>query len=216
MRDETSELTPDLLLHAYASGVFPMAESQDDDEVFWVDPKRRGIFPLDGFHMSRSLIKRMRRGDRRVTFNADFAGVVQGCAARNETWINTTIFELYLALHHMGFAHSVEVWQDDALIGGTYGVALGGAYFGESMFSRDTDASKMALAWLIDKLRSEGFQLFDTQFLTPHLASLGAIEVSRADYRSRLASALLKEAMFRTDTPVASAQDVIQRNTQTS
>lgn len=216
MRDDAPDLTPELLLHAYASGVFPMAESQEDDEVFWVDPKRRGVFPLNAFHISRSLAKQMRRGDRWITFNHDFTGVVRGCADRDETWINSTIFDLYLALHAMGFAHSVEVWDQDGLIGGTYGVALGGAYFGESMFSRKTNASKMALAWLVDRLKTQGFLLFDTQFLTPHLASLGAVEVTRAHYRKQLATALLANVVFDPAAPVATAQDVIQRSTQTS
>ena len=176
MRDEAPALTPELLLNAYASGVFPMSESRDDPEVFWVDPRFRGIIPIDGFHISRSLAKRMQRGGFRLSFDTAFVQVVEGCADRDETWISDTIFALYTALYEAGFAHSVEVWEGDTLIGGSYGVALGGAYFGESMFSRRTDASKIALAWLIDRLRLDGFTLFDTQFLTPHLASLGGIE----------------------------------------
>ena len=194
MRGE--ELTPELLLAAYAQGVFPMAESRDDPEVFWVDPRRRGIFPLEGFRISRSLARTLRRGTFRVTFDADFVGVVQGCADREETWISEPIAALYAELHRMGHAHSVEVWEDERLVGGVYGVVLGAAFFGESMFSRRTDASKVALAHLVERLRAGGFALFDTQFLTPHLTSLGAIEISRLEYRHRLAKALGQEARW--------------------
>ncbi|MDK3017559.1 leucyl/phenylalanyl-tRNA--protein transferase [Pseudodonghicola flavimaris] len=208
-------ISPELLLHGYSIGIFPMAEHRDDPEIFWVDPKRRGILPLDGFHISRSLARRMRRGGYQITIDRDFAGVLDGCADRTETWINAEIRSLYIALHRMGRAHSLEVWDGDRLIGGVYGVVLGAAYFGESMFSRRTDASKLALAYLVDRLRQGGFELFDTQFLTSHLASLGGIEIPRAAYQRRLASALEKSADF-TAPPVPSAQDVIQRNTQTS
>ncbi len=194
MRGE--ELTPELLLAAYAQGVFPMAESRDDPEVFWVDPRRRGIFPLEGFRVSRSLARTLRRDPFRVTFDADFVGVVQGCADRDETWISEPIAALYAELHRMGHAHSVEVWEDERLVGGVYGVVLGAAFFGESMFSRRTDASKVALAHLVERLRAGRFALFDTQFLTPHLASLGAIEISRLEYRHRLAKALRQEARW--------------------
>ncbi len=189
-------LTPDLLLGAYASGIFPMSESRDDPEVFWVDPERRGIFPLQRFHISRSLRRRIRRGGFEVRFDTAFEAVVRACADRHETWINETIFDLYAALHRLGHAHSAEIWEDETLIGGVYGVTLGAAFFGESMFSRRRDASKLALAWLIDRLRAGGFMLFDTQFLTPHLASLGAVEISRAEYRALLAEALEREADF--------------------
>jgi len=196
-------LTPDLLLAAYANGIFPMSESRDDPEVFWVDPRRRGVIPLDGFHTSRSLRRRMRRGEMTASINSDFAGVVRGCADRPETWINDTIFDLYTALHADGAAHSVEVWDTSgALVGGVYGVALGAAFFGESMFSRTTDASKIALAVLVDHLRRGGFMLLDTQFITAHLASLGGQEISRADYRARLARALSKSATFPAEGPV--------------
>jgi leucyl/phenylalanyl-tRNA--protein transferase len=214
MKDPT--LTPETLLQAYASGIFPMAESRDTAEVFWVDPKKRGILPLDGFHTSRSLARAMRRPDHTVTLNRDFAGVVAACADRDETWINDTIFGLYQQLHRAGLAHSLEVYANDRLIGGVYGVTLGAAFFGESMFSRRRDASKIALAYLVDNLRRTGFTLFDTQFITPHLASLGAIEISRAAYHARLARALQQSADFRALTELPPAQDVIQRNTQTS
>lgn len=190
------QITPELLLRAYAMGVFPMAETRDSAEIHWIDPRRRGIFPLEGFHISRSLAKTIRQGRFTVTTDRDFAGVVAGCADRPETWINPEIFALYSALHEMGFAHSLEVWEGEALVGGVYGVVLGAAFFGESMFSRRTDASKLALAFLIHRLRAGGFTLLDTQFLTPHLKSLGAEEISRADYHRRLAAALDKSANF--------------------
>lgn len=208
-------LSPELLLHGYSIGIFPMAEHRNDPEVFWVDPLRRGIFPLDGFHLSRSLTRRIRRGEYHVTFDRDFAGVLQGCADRVETWINPEISDSYQALHRLGHAHSVEVWQGSTLAGGVYGVVLGAAFFGESMFSRRTDASKVALAYLIDRLRQTGFQLFDTQFLTAHLASLGAVEITRAEYRRRLEKALNGSADIAASIDQR-PQSVIQRMTQTS
>lgn len=209
-------LTPELLLHAYASGIFPMAESRDDETVFWVDPTERGIIPLDNFHISRSLRRRILRADFTIRTNTAFDQVVGGCADRPETWINDTIFDLYMNLHLQGFAHSLEIWDRDALVGGTYGVALGGAFFGESMFSRRTDASKIALAYLVDRLRTGGFTLLDTQFLTPHLASLGGIEISRSAYRARLAQALQIDADFNAPGPAPDPQSLLQRMTQTS
>lgn len=216
MAKDDTYLTPQLLLNAYASGVFPMAEHRDDPEIFWVDPRRRGVFPLDRFHISRSLARRMRRCGYQIRINSDFEGVVLGCADRAETWINAEIFELYNQLHALGFAHSLEVWDNDTLIGGVYGVTLGRAFFGESMFSRRTDASKIALAYLVDRLNTAGFTLFDTQFITPHLASLGAIEIPRARYRLLLETALTDEADFTAPPLPASVQEVLQRNTQTS
>ena len=189
-------ITPQLLLRAYGMGLFPMAESRDSTELHWIDPRRRGIFPLEGFHISRSLRRAILRADYQVTVDRDFAGVLTGCADRPETWINPDITALYLALHAQGHAHSLEVWREGALIGGVYGVAIGGAFMGESMFSRATDASKLALAWLVHRLRAGGFTLFDTQFLTPHLASLGAVEISRAEYQRRLQAALPLQAQF--------------------
>jgi leucyl/phenylalanyl-tRNA--protein transferase len=209
-------LTPELLLGAYAAGVFPMAETRDDPDVFWVDPRRRGIIPLDGFRVSRSLARRMRRGDIRVSMDAAFASVLDGCADRNETWINETIRTLMIELFRMGHAHSFEVWQGDQLIGGMYGIALGGAFFGESMFSRSTDGSKMALAFAVDHLRRAGFTLFDTQFLTEHLASLGAVEISRDAYRKHLAQALDVPADIHAIVLEKDPQAVVQRMTQTS
>ncbi|MCB6177505.1 leucyl/phenylalanyl-tRNA--protein transferase [Rhodobacter sp. Har01] len=189
-------LTSDHLLRGYAMGIFPMAESRDDPQVHWIDPRRRGILPLDGFHISRKLARRIRRADWQVRADTAFAAVVQACAERDETWISDRILALYVALHDRGFAHSVEVWEGDELVGGVYGVTLGAAFFGESMFSRRTDASKLALAWTVHRLRAGGFTLFDTQFLTPHLASLGGVEISREDYHRRLARARQRAADF--------------------
>ena len=209
-------LTADMLLRAYALGVFPMAESREDPEVFWVDPRWRGIFPLDAFHISRSLARHIRRGGFEVSVNRDFDGTLRGCADRPETWINDTIFRLYTTLHARGFAHSLEVWEDGALVGGVYGVTLGAAFFGESMFSRRPNASKVALAYLVDRLRLGGFQLFDTQFITAHLRSLGAVEIPRAEYRRRLAEALARPADFIRPALPADPQELLQRSTQMS
>ncbi len=208
-------LTPEMLLRGYAVGIFPMAEHRDDAEIFWVDPKRRGILPLDGFHISRSLRRRLRNSAFDITTDRDFAGVVDGCADRVETWINAEIRQHYIALHGAGHAHSLEVWDAGDLVGGVYGVVVGAAFFGESMFSRRTDASKIALAYLVDRLRLAGFALFDTQFLTAHLASLGAIEIGRAEYHRRLQRAIARPADF-TAPPIPAAYEVIQRNTQIS
>lgn len=193
-----------------------MSEGRDDPEVFWVDPRMRGIIPLNTFRISRSLARSLRRGRYTVTYNTAFKDVVRGCADRDETWINDTIFDLYCTLHNRGFAHSIEVWDADRLVGGVYGVAIGSAFFGESMFSRVTDASKIALAYLVDRLRLGGYQLFDTQFITPHLASLGAVEIPRGHYRAMLIEALTKEASFDGPGPIPPSQDVIQRSAQTS
>lgn len=208
-------LTPDLLLHAYSVGVFPMAEHREDDEIFWVDPKRRGIFPIDQFHISRSLAKTIRQGAYSISVNRAFGAVVEACADREETWINHEIFARYQDLHAMGHAHSLEVWQQDSLVGGVYGVSLGGGFFGESMFSHRRDTSKIALAYLMDRLRQTGFKLCDTQFLTPHLASLGAIEISRAAYKAKLQQALATDADF-TAPQLPSPALLLQRMTQTS
>lgn len=190
------ELDPDTLLRAYAMGIFPMAESRDATGVRWVTATRRGIFPIGGLHVSRSLARHIRRVQPRVTVNRAFDAVVAGCASREETWINPGIFAAYRALHDLGHAHSLEVWEGDTLAGGVYGVTLGGAFFGESMFSARVNGSKMALAFLMHRLVAGGFTLFDTQFLTDHLASLGAIEIPRATYEARLARALKVKASF--------------------
>ncbi len=202
------DLTPELLMRAYSMGVFPMSEHRDDPEVFWVDPIRRGIFPLDEFHISRSLARAIRRDDYAITLDADFEGVLHACAAREETWINGEIHNLYMSLHAKGAAHSLEVWRDNALIGGVYGVVLGGAFFGESMFSHATNGSKIALAYLITHLRRSGFTLFDTQFITDHLASLGAIEIPRADYHKLLTWAIRQDAEIKAQ-PLPSPSEVL-------
>jgi leucyl/phenylalanyl-tRNA--protein transferase len=218
------QITPDILLRAYAMGIFPMADGRDDPEIHWIDPRLRGIMPLNGFHLSRSLARRIRQGGFQVTADRDFTGVVEACAMREETWISRRIQALYEALHRLGHAHSLEVWDGDALIGGVYGVTLGAAFFGESMFSRRTDASKIALAYTVHRLNAGGFRLFDTQFLTPHLASLGGVEIPRAEYHERLADALAHRADFApTGYPPspsvvasAAASGRLQDNTQTS
>lgn len=193
-RDKQPVITPELLLRAYSIGLFPMADSADDPEIFWVEPELRGIIPLDDFHISRSLAKTIRRAPFDITFNADFEGVMKGCAAsapdRPTTWINSTILSLYTTLHRMGYAHSVEAWEGEELVGGLYGVSLGAAFFGESMFSRRTDASKICLVHLVERLRERGYKLLDTQFTTEHLKSFGAIDVPKAEYEGLLARAV--------------------------
>lgn len=193
------DITPDLMLRAYRAGLFPMAESRGGDRLYWLDPERRGVIPLDsGFHLPRRLLRTVLSGPFHVTADADFAGVIAGCAApapgREDTWINAEIEQLFLSLHRQGHAHSIEVWQEDALVGGLYGVVLGAAFFGESMFSRARDASKVALVHLVARLRLGGFMLLDAQFLTEHLAQFGAREIPRADYKRRLAAAVTAEA----------------------
>jgi leucyl/phenylalanyl-tRNA--protein transferase len=183
-------IDPDLLLRAYAIGVFPMSDSRDAREVYWVEPRKRAILPLDGFRLSRSLRKTLRAGTFEVTRDTAFAEVIRLCAAREETWINDQIERSFITLHELGFAHSIECREDGALVGGLYGVRLGAAFFGESMFSTRTDASKVALAWLVARLKVGGFTLLDCQFITDHLRSLGAIEISQKDYLALLASAL--------------------------
>ena len=185
-----SRLDPRLLLHGYASGIFPMADSRDARELFWVEPRHRAIIPLDGFHLSRSLRRTLRSGRFAVTRDRDFARVIAACATREETWINAEIERAMLALHSTGHAHSVEVWDGAELAGGLYGVKLGRAFFGESMFSRASDASKVALAWLVARLKVGGFTLLDCQFMTDHLASLGAVSVPRKRYSELLSTAL--------------------------
>jgi len=187
-------LDPDLLLRAYSVGVFPMASTRDAADVFWVEPKKRGVLPLDGFHLSHSLAKTIRSDRYTVTVDKAFGEVVAHCAEatarRPDTWINPDIEVAYAELHRRGYAHSVEAWQDGQLVGGLYGVRLGAAFFGESMFSRARDASKVALAHLVARLKVGGFKLLDCQFLTEHLASLGTIEVGRDTYVALLDSAL--------------------------
>lgn len=193
-------LSPELLLRAYAAGIFPMAEARDDPNVFWVDPRERGILPLDAFHVPRSLRKVVRRDLFEVRCDTAFEAVLDGCAepapGRRNTWINAPIRRAVVELHDLGFAHSVEAWQGDTLQGGLYGVALQGAFFGESMFSRATDASKVALVHLVARLRIGGFRLLDAQFVTEHLTRFGCVEIPARDYLKRLEDAMRFQARF--------------------
>jgi leucyl/phenylalanyl-tRNA--protein transferase len=217
-----TEITPDLVLKAYAYGVFPMAKSRGDTDVFWVQPKLRGVLPLDAFHLSRSLRKRMRQGVFTVTVDKDFNGVMAGCAEaaedRPDTWINDRIIRLFTDLYLAGLAHSVEVWEDEELVGGVYGLAMGSAFFGESMFSRVTDASKVALTHLAGILIKGGFTLLDTQFITDHLKRFGAIEISQQEYLAQLGAALTRQGKF--EGPLSQrdleAALLSHRSTQTS
>jgi leucyl/phenylalanyl-tRNA--protein transferase len=191
-----SEITPDLLLRAYSIGLFPMAEEREAEHLFWVEPEERGIFPLDGLRVSRSLAKVVRSDRFEVRADHDFEGVMRGCAERDRTWINAEILRLYAELHRRGRAHSVETYENGELVGGLYGVSLGAAFFGESMFHRASDASKTALVHLVARLKLGGYRLLDAQFVTPHLETLGAMEISRAEYRARLQDALAYSADF--------------------
>ena len=193
-------IPPDLLIRAYASGVFPMAEAADDPEVFWVRPESRGILPLDRFHIPKSLAKVVRQGRFELRRDSDFHGVIDGCAeparGRRKTWINGPIREAYGALFDRGYCHTVEAWREDRLVGGLYGVTLGRAFFGESMFARETDASKVCLVHLVEHLKARGFELLDTQFTTEHLVRFGAVDVPRQKYERMLSEALSGEAHF--------------------
>ncbi|MGF0536368.1 leucyl/phenylalanyl-tRNA--protein transferase [Agrobacterium sp. ES01] len=193
-RSRQTAITPDILLRAYSIGMFPMAESADDPELFWVEPDLRGIIPLNDFHVSKSLAKAVRKAPFDIRVDTDFNLVVAKCAEeaddRPSTWINETIRGLYSALYSLGHAHSVEAWEGDELVGGLYGVSLGSAFFGESMFSRRTNASKICLVHLVERMKAKGFTLLDTQFTTDHLTSFGAIEIPKAEYQQ-----LLEEAM---------------------
>ena len=209
------QISPALVLRAYRMGIFPMANARDDPRIFWVDPQQRGILPLDGFHMSRSLRRSILKSNLRPSLNEDFGAVMRACADRPETWINDTILGLYQELHEWGYAHSLELWDGADLVGGVYGVALGQVFFGESMFSRRRDASKMALAWLVAHLGASGYRLFDTQFLTDHLASLGGKEIPRVAFQTRLAEAVTAPADILAQ-PLPDAYSVVQRITQTS
>jgi leucyl/phenylalanyl-tRNA--protein transferase len=197
------------LLSCYARGVFPMADAREDDRVFLIDPERRGVIPLDGFHVSRRLARTVRQEPFDIRIDTAFRAVVQACAAsgrgRTETWINHPIEELYVDLHARGYAHTVECWLGADMVGGLYGVSLGGAFFGESMFSRRTDASKVALVHLVARLIAGGYRLLDAQFITEHLSQFGAVEISRFDYHRRLALALSAKGDFQCAGTVAAA-----------
>ena len=197
---ESFKIDPALLLRAYATGVFPMAEEADNPEIFWVRPEKRGIIPFENFHVSRSLRKTVRQGRFSIRLDSDFAGVIAGCASgsgeRSRTWINQPIREAYGKLFELGYCHTVEAWLGGRLVGGLYGIALGSAFFGESMFSRERDASKVCLVHLVGHLIEKGFMLLDTQFTTNHLESFGAVEVPRRQYQKMLENALAQSAEF--------------------
>jgi leucyl/phenylalanyl-tRNA--protein transferase len=203
MSRRSVEVTTDLVLRAYRHGLFPMAEGRAGDKLFWLDPIKRGVLPLDGFHLSRRLLRTVLSGGYTVTADRNFAGTIAGCATpvpdRTDTWINPQIERLFTDLFRMGHAHSVETWHDGTLVGGLYGVALGGAFFGESMFSFARDASKVALVHLVARLRLGGFRLLDTQFVTGHLAQFGAEEIPRELYKRQLAAAVDEPAVWLTD-----------------
>ncbi len=210
----SSDITPELLLRAYACGIFPMSESADDPGLFWVEPEIRGVIPLDGFRVSSRLARTVRSDQFSVSVDRAFKRVMSECAApkpdREDTWINKRIRDLYGALHEMGHAHSVEVWRNDDLVGGLYGVSLGRAFFGESMFHHARDASKVALVHLVARLLAGGYGLLDTQYVTEHLRSFGAIEVPRDRYRLLLDAALDDVADFEALPAVMSGEDVLE------
>ena len=216
-------ITPELLLSAYMQGIFPMAESANSDDVFWVDPDERGILPLDQFHVPKKLAKKIRTEPFKVKINTAFRDVMLKCAEptdnvdRKNTWINKTILTRYNELHEMGYAHSVECWQNDELVGGLYGVSLNGAFYGESMFHTITDASKIALVYLVARLKIGGYSLLDTQFVTDHLSQFGAIEIPRKEYRARLKEALaIEDSNFYSISEEADGSTILQSVTQTS
>lgn len=214
------EITPDIVLRAYAAGVFPMSEGRHDPHMFWVDPKQRGILPLDRFHLPKRLARTVRRDVYEVSVNTAFGEIIEACSepapGRWSTWINDEIIRLFTALHERGFAHSVECWSGSELAGGLYGISLGGAFFGESMFSRRTDASKVALVHLIGRLKRAGFSLLDTQFVTDHLRQFGAREIPRDDYHLLLERAINYSADFSLGGSALSSSEVLQSITQTS
>jgi len=203
MSRRSVEVSTDLVLRAYRHGLFPMAEGRAGDRLFWLDPVKRGVLPLDGFHLSRRLLRTALSGPFQVTVDQNFSGTIAGCATplpdRTDTWINPQIERLFTELFRMGYAHSVETWQDGTLVGGLYGVSMGGVFFGESMFSFARDASKIALVHLVARLRLGGYQLLDTQFVTAHLMQFGAMEIPRDTYKSRLAEALEAPAVWLPD-----------------
>jgi leucyl/phenylalanyl-tRNA--protein transferase len=213
-------LSPQMLLRAYALGVFPMAESRNDPEIYWIDPELRGVLPLESFHMPRRLKRTIRQRPFEIRCDTDFEGIIKGCAApapgRKDTWINSQIYLLNRQLYQMGFAHTVECWRDGALVGGLYGISIGGAFFGESMFSNERDASKVALVHLVIRLKKAGFLLLDTQFVTPHLQRFGAVEISRPDYRQRLARAIAAPVRFQGAVSDAEAEAFLQSITLSS
>jgi leucyl/phenylalanyl-tRNA--protein transferase len=189
-------LAPETLIRAYCNGIFPMAEGKDTNKIFWISPEVRGVIPLNKFHISKSLRRSIVKRDYKIKINTDFLGVIKNCADRSESWINSDILKAYSDLFNLGFCHSIEVWDNDDLIGGIYGLAIKRAFFGESMFSKRPNASKIALAYLVSRLRYGGFLLFDVQFQSEHLKTLGAIEVLKANYQDLLKNALEGHANF--------------------
>jgi len=209
------DITPELMLRAYRYGLFPMAETRRGERLFWLDPERRGILPLDRFHLPRRLARTVLNGNFQVSADRDFAATIAGCATpvpgRDDTWINPQIERLFSELHGLGHAHSVECRHEGVLVGGLYGVAMGGAFFGESMFSFATDASKVALVHLVARLRLGGYRLLDTQFVTAHLTQFGATEISREAYRTRLTAALEAPAQWLADPDPDALRDEIRQ-----
>ncbi len=217
-----AEITAELILHAYAQGIFPMAESASSDDVYWVDPEMRGIIPLDDFHLSRRLARKIQRNIFEIRVDTSFIRVIESCAAsvgakgRDETWINDQIITLYARLFDQGIVHTVECWQDEQLVGGLYGLSIGGVFCGESMFHRVTDASKVALAYLVARLKAGGYRLLDIQFVTPHLMQFGAVEIPRPDYKMKLENALMVEGDFHSLDVDSGPDLILQLLTQTS
>lgn len=217
-----NNITADLILHAYAQGIFPMAETATSDDLYWVDPELRGIIPLNDFHLSRKLTRKIRQAPFEVRIDTSFMRVIEGCAdsmaeqGRQETWINDQIISLYGQLFERGFVHTVECWQEGELVGGLYGVAIGGAFCGESMFHKVTDASKVALAYLVARLKVGGYCLLDTQFITPHLLQFGAKEIPRLTYKMHLEEALKVESDYYSLAVNAGPERILQSLTQTS
>jgi len=217
-----NKITADLLVHAYAQGIFPMAETATSPDIYWVEPEQRGIIPLESFHLPRKLIKKIRQNPFEIRIDTSFIRVIEGCAAtgerqeRQETWINQQIISLYHQLFDEGYVHTVECWQGNDMVGGLYGVAIGGAFCGESMFHTVTDASKVALAYLVARLKAGGYSLLDTQFITPHLSQFGAIEIPRHDYKARLQEALKAEGDFYYLDVSSPAETILHFLTQTS
>ena len=220
MSRRTVEITTDLMLRAYRHGLFPMAETRRGDRLYWLDPEKRGILPLDRFHLPRRLARTVQSDAFTVTVDQDFAGTIAGCATaapgREDTWINPQIERLFIELFRMGHAHSVEAWRDGILVGGLYGVALGAAFFGESMFSFARDASKVALVHLVARLIKGGFRLLDCQFMTEHLRGFGAVEIPRDEFRERLADAVGRDATFYGDLAGEDPCSLVQASTRTS
>ncbi|VAX02739.1 Leucyl/phenylalanyl-tRNA--protein transferase [hydrothermal vent metagenome] len=217
-----SNITAELIIHAYIQGIFPMAENAASNDVYWVDPELRGIIPLDSFHLPRKLARKINQKPFDIRIDTSFLKVIEGCAAsaqthgRQETWINDQIISLYAQLFDNGYVHTVECWQNNQLVGGLYGVSIGGAFCGESMFHTVTDASKIALAYLVARLKAGGYSLLDTQFITPHLSQFGAIEINRQDYKLRLKKAKGRKVDFYSLAIDSEPEIILQSLTQTS